>query len=450
MSGFLVPEWAFKCTTNALSTTTYYDTESGKIHLTHMCDRDTMKMSICTSNTKPAKIEWELSCDSIQESPLSPALAAEFKEFYEGRANKKDHKKQTWKKVSVADKKYSKIPKFISQIIDDDDEMMMQGDEPVKAHEMTTTQATVAKESVSVSTESISTESLSSSSIETESPSTYYTDFTDDSSFDDRTKRETIIMESSTVSMTLPNGVKKHSSSKHGFSAKDYSKHRGRKLGKSNPQLFSPQVMRKEFDRPRISNITTQKSDDKKQQTGDMFVPPMLLVKSNFPHHTIENRPIATTEPTTRTTDQSYTDFGDSFNETFENNELSTDDTLLENFTHNTMSESSTDPTGSVGTTIATANNTTRNNTAVSDGVSPAPTTPAPITVPEKIKPHTEALKADHLSTRKPDESSAENHLEHHNESGLNGEDMNEPYKPNRHRVLTEGPSNNYIKKVLG
>lgn len=411
-----------------------------------------MKMSICTSDTKPAKIERELSCDSIQESPLSPELAAEFKEFYEGKPNKKDHKKQqTWKKFSVADKKYSKIPKFVSQIIYDD-ELMMQGDQPVKAHEISTTTETVVGRFVLVSTESISTESLPSSSIsdETESSSTYYTDFTDDSSFDDRTKRETVIMESSTVSMTLPNGVKKHSSSKHGFSAKDYSKHRGRKLGKSNPQLFSPQVMRKEFDRPRISNITTQKSDDKKQQTGDMFVPPMLLVKSNFPHHTMENRPIATTEPTTRTTDQSYTDFGDNFNETFDNNELSTDDTLLENFTHNTMSEPSTDPSVSIETTIAAAINTTRNNTAVSDGVSLAPTTPAPITVPEKMKPHTEALKAGHSSTRKPDESSAENHLEHHNESGLNGEDMNEPYKPNRHRVLTEGPSNNYIKKVLG
>lgn len=414
-----------------------------------MCDRDTMKLSICTSDTKPSKIERELSCDSIQESPLSPELAAEFKEFYEGKPNK-NHKKQTWKKVSVTNKKYSKIPKFVSQIIDDDEEMMMQADEPVKSHETTTERVT--KESNSVSTESASTESLSSSSLsdETESPATLYTDFTDDASFDDRTKRETVVMESSTVSMTLPNGVKKHSSSKHGFSAKDYSKHRGRKLGKSNPQLFSPQVMRKEFDRPRISNITTQKSDDKKQQTGDMFVPPMLLVKSNFPHHTIENRPIATTEPTTRTTDQSYTDFGDNFNETFDNNEISTDDTLLETFTHNTMPESSTDATTSVETTIAAAINTTRNNTAVSDSVSPAPTTPAPITVPEKMKPHTEALKSDHLSTRKPEESSAENHLEHHDESDLNGEDMDEPYKPNRHRVLTEGPSNNYIKKVLG
>ncbi|XP_063700603.1 uncharacterized protein LOC134830918 [Culicoides brevitarsis] len=430
-----VPDWAFKCTTNSLSTTTYYDTESGKIHLTHMCDKDTMKMAACTSETKAATIERELNCDAIEESPLSPELAAEFKEFYEG----KPKKKTSWKKVSVADKKYSKIPKFVSQLIDDDE--MMQGDEPIKSQDATTESASTT-EGISTSTEPFSSSSFSGSSDgDTDSSAAYYTDFTEDSSFDDRTKRETV-PESSTVSMMLPNGVKKHSSSKHGFSTNDFAKHRGRKLGKSNPQLFSPQVMRKEFDRPRISNITTQKSDNKKQQTGDMFVPPMLLVKSNFPHHTIENRPIATTEPTSHhSTEQGFTDF-DNFNETFDS-EVVTDDILLENFTHSTESPS-------IETTIGTAMNTTRNNTAVSDGVSPAPTTPAPITVPEKMKPHTEALKS-HEVTRKPgsEESSAENHLENHENNGLNGEDA-EPYKPNRHRVLTEGPSNNYIKKVLG
>uniref|UniRef100_A0A336LNT6 CSON008439 protein n=1 Tax=Culicoides sonorensis TaxID=179676 RepID=A0A336LNT6_CULSO len=445
-----VPEWAFKCTTNSLSSITYYDTESGKIHLTHMCDRDTMKLSICGADTKLATIERELSCDQIEESPLSPQLAAEFSEFYEGKS--KNHKKQAWKKVSSAinNKKHQTKPKSVNhQIVDDE---MMQGDEPAKKEE---TISSTTTEMNTISTETTSIDPVSSSPIvdETESPSMYFTDFTDYTSPDDRTKRETVPMESSTVSMTLPNGVKKHSSSKHHFSPKDYAKHRGRKLGKSNPQLYSPQVMRKEFDRPRISNITTQRSDDKKQQTGDMFVPPMLLVKSNFPHHTIENRPIATTEPSysnQMSTDQSFTDF-DNFNETFdENNELTTDDSLLDTFTHNTVLETSTDDT-SAGTTIAASVNLPKNNTEVSDSVSLAPTTPAPITVPEKMKPHTEALKADHDSTRKPEivETSAENHVDHHNESDLNGEDE-DPHKPNRHRVLTEGPSTSYIKKVLG
>lgn len=506
-----VPDWAFRCTTNVLATNTVYDTETGNLHLVRECDRKLVKIAVCNSKTSHHEVERELSClldeqerfdgkekvDNLSDlmEPQSVITVIEPKPV-------KNVKKINFKKT-VANKKYSKVPKF--EIMEDDE--MMMGDEPPKNDvtegSVTEGSSTSTSESSTSTSSSSSEASSTSSSSSSESSETYETtveDVSESSDFTEvRTRRETVPAESSTMAMSTTGGTAK----KYSHHAKsDFDKHElnlsGKSLGKSHPQIYSPQVMRKEFPRPEVSNITSKKSDSNTPGNGDSFVPPLLLVKSHFPHHTKEYEPHATPKLPTW--------YESAFNETFEN-ETSTEDV----------------ETSSKQMTVATDEEiVSTSNTAASDGVSNAPTTAISTTklnieevsqgidgVPHEIEkkdhrslaavftnehhmeseqsvkkqlpanaeishetiPHPVILHKDfedittnvHQQTTSTTDSNAifvpihnhepsseENLLETH-ESSLNNADYNaEDFKPNRHRVLTHEPSTSYIKRVLG
>lgn len=486
-----------------------YDTETGNLHLVRECDRKLVKIAVCNSRSNHHEVERELSClQDEQERYELRSTTQDLTDLMEPQSaitviepKPVKHFKKNYKKLSVTNKKYSKIPKF--DIMEDDE--LMQGDEPKEEVTVSSTETTsvVVEPASHTSEPSI----LTSTSESSESYETTIEDAKDTTDFTEvRTRRETVPAESSTMAMSTGGTMKKYSN----HAKSDFNKHElnlsGKSLGKANPQIYSPQVMRKEFPRPEVSNITSKKSDNNQLTTGDMFVPPLLMVKSHFPHHTKEYEPILTSEMPHITVEVA-------FNETFEN-ETSTEE-FLDNITHTTAPD--------VAITVSG-----HNNTAVSDSVSSAPTTSLATTLTqENIEEVSQTLdgtaheieKKDHnrakmefahdmheeseksvkkqlstqnithethetfshpviihedplptetaetthkLDTSSPkyassvtpihhEPSSAENQLDEHHESSLNNAEYNpDDFRPNRHRVLTPSPANNYMTRVLG
>lgn len=354
-----VPDWAIACTNLIQFTNTsyVYDSDTGNIHIVHECSKNVVKTAVCGSTANnDADIQRQLMCDDqlglVTASKRPPqtinvSKADDLRPLMMDPLKQpkpiKNNKKPNWKKISVANKKYSKIPSFIRDILTDDE--LMQGDEPVKTIEQISTPANSVSTSTgggavgAVSTEGgevTSTETFSSTSaavsysLETES---YETSSEDSNAAETRTRREIIAPESSTQPMMSisgggPSHGKKYSHhAKADFDKYDMSQYKGEKLGKSNPQLYSPQVMRKAFNRPEIMNITTQRSEDK-PKTPDMFVPPLLMVKSHFPYYPTHFETGKERDEANKA--EVIPDEVPAFNESFYESENSTDDATPE------------------------------------------------------------------------------------------------------------------------